>query len=280
MKTTLLRAPLALAALAALRCVSLDESAGGSPEPMTVTLAERNSERISGELWADAALVEFTSTPSAPRAGAVAIHVTSFAETPAPALDYELRYDYAAGRVTSDGHGDRLDRDGLAQLRAAADAVAAQLDTAAATSPLHAQMLAAAFVLLSESGGMPLTPLTFELDAPADGALDKSLEDDGVDCISRGETVLGSFDFGRTVVVDEPFVADSHSCNGRCGPSCTQLTAFEMWTLDCLEHDECCTAIGDRTTCFTPLGECGDEYVDAETDFLRGFDLFSRHCDG
>jgi len=280
MKTMLLRAPVALAALAALRCGAADQPSPGSAGPMTVTLAERNSERISGELWADAALVEFTSTPSAPLAGAVAIVVTSLADAPAPALDYELRYDYAAGHVTSDGHGSRLDRDALGQLRAAVDAVAAQLGGDVPALPLHAQMLFAAFVLLSESGGMPLTPLSFDLAAPAGGALDKSLENDGVDCISRGETVLGSFDFGRTVVVDEPFVVDSHSCNGRCGPSCTRLTAFEMWTLDCLEHDECCNAIGDDTTCFTPLGECGDEYVDAETDFLRGLDPFSGHCGG
>jgi hypothetical protein len=53
-----------------------------------------------------------------------------------------------------------------------------------------------------------------------------------------------------------------------------------MWTLDCLEHDSCCSAIGDGTTCWTPLGECGDEYVHAEADFLRGFDPFRSHCGG
>jgi len=280
MKTTLLRAPLALAALAALRCVSADEPPEGSAAAMTLSLGERSSERISGELWADAALVEFTSTPSAPLAGSVAIHVTSFADTPSAPLDYELRYDYGAGHVTSDGHAGRLDREALAELRSATSAVAAQLGADEPALSLHAQMLVAAFVLLSESGGMRLDPLTFDLEASGRGPLDKSLEDDGVDCISRGETVLGSFDFGASVAADEPFVVDSHSCNGRCGPSCTQLTAFEMWTLDCLEHDECCKAIGDDTTCFTPLGECGDEYVDAETDFLRGFDPFSRHCGG
>jgi hypothetical protein len=277
---TLLRAPLALAALAALRCVSAGESPDGSTEPMSLSLAERNSERISGELWTDAALVEFSSTPSAPLAGSVAIHVTSFADTPAPPLDYELRYDYAAGVVTSDGHSGRLDREALGRLQSAASAVAAQLGADDPALPLHGQMLFAAFVLLAESGGMPLDPLTFDLPLPEGDALEKSLENDGVGCISRGETILGSFDFGRTVVADEPFVVDSHSCNGLCGPSCTRLTAFEMWTLDCLEHDECCKAIGDNTTCFTPLGECGDEYVDAETDFLRGFDPFSRHCGG
>jgi hypothetical protein len=278
MKTTLLCAP--LAALAALRCVSADEFPDGDVAPTSVSIAERNSERISGELWANEALIQFSSSPSAPLAGAVAIHVTSFADTPPAPLDYELRYDYATGLVTSDGRGGRLDREALGRLRSAADAVAAQLDADELALPLHAQMLFAAFVLLSESGGMQLTPLTFDLGGPRAGALDKSLEDDDVDCISRGETLLGSFDFGGTVVIDEPFVADSHSCNGMCGPSCTRLTAFEMWTHDCLEHDECCTAIGDDTTCFTPLGECGDEYVDAETDFLRGFDPFSRHCGG
>jgi hypothetical protein len=276
MNETSLRAllPLALAALAALRCGSPE----GSPEPATVSFAEHDSERISGEVWAGATHVEFTSTPSAPFVGAVAIHVTSFAGAASAPLDFDLRYDYAAGEITSDGHGGRLDREALGALRGAADRVAVQLGTDG-PAPLHAQMLFAALVLISESGGMELTPLTFELDAPG-AARDKSLENDDVACISRGETYLVSFDFGSTVVADEPIVADSHSCNGLCGPSCTRLTAFEMWTLDCLEHDECCKAIGDDTTCFTPLGECGDEYLDAETDFLRGFDPLRRHCGG
>lgn len=52
-----------------------------------------------------------------------------------------------------------------------------------------------------------------------------------------------------------------------------------MWTLDCLEHDACCNVTSDDS-CWTPLGECGDEYDDAMGDFLRGFDPFRRHCGG
>jgi hypothetical protein len=53
-----------------------------------------------------------------------------------------------------------------------------------------------------------------------------------------------------------------------------------MWTLDCLEHDECCRDIGAEGACWAPLGECGDEYSLAEGDFLRGFAPLSRHCGG
>ncbi len=273
-KTAIVRTSLALVALAALRC--------GSEEPMTLLLGERTSERISGGLWTEETEVEFTSTPSAPLAGVATLHVASPDHEHPHALDFELRYDYAAGVVTSDGLGERLDRESHRTLRAATDLLARQLGPDDPTLPLHEQMLFAAFVVLSESGGMPLSPVTFEMgprDAPGDTE-DKSLGNDGVGCIQRGATYLASFDFGETVIVDTPITADSHSCNGMCGPSCTQLTTWRMWTLDCLEHDSCCNAIGDDTTCWTPLGECGDEYNDAVADFLRGFDPFRRHCGG
>jgi hypothetical protein len=131
-------------------------------------------------------------------------------------------------------------------------------------------------VLLADSGGMPLRRQVFEL-APSE--VDKSLGNDGVTCIERDSTYAVSFDAAGNSTVDAPVTADAEDCNGRCGPGCTALTPWSMWTLDCLEHDTCCGATGDAA-CWTPLGECGDEYVDAETDFLRGFDPFSPHCGG
>jgi hypothetical protein len=289
MKTGMRHASVLLGVLGLLRC--------GSGEPSPLQLGARDSENVTLALSVDDVQVELESTPSGPLAGVVSVHVASYAgEATAPlssyALNYELRYDYAAGVVTSDGHGGQLDRQSLRVLGDAADRLSHELGSDDPTLPLHEQMLFAALVLLSESGGMPLGPLTFEMnrgetsDGNSSGSkspssiTDKSLGDDGVSCLQRGSTYLVSFNFASTAVVDLPIVADSRSCNGMCGPSCTQLTPWRMWTLDCLEHDSCCSAIGDGTTCWTPLGECGDEYVVAETDFLRGFDPLRRHCGG
>jgi hypothetical protein len=275
MKPSLRHASVQLGALALLHC-------GGVSEPGPLQLAERTTERVTGELSTGEIQVELESTPSGPLAGVVSVHVVSSGDDAAEPLHYELRYDYAAGVVTGDGHGGRLDRQSLRVLGDAAARLAGELGPDDPTLPLHEQMLFAALVLLSESGGMPLGPLTFAVGGgdQADTVLDKSLGNDGISCLERGSTYLVSFDFASTAVVDRPIAADSRSCNGLCGPSCTELTPWRMWTLDCLEHDSCCNAIGDSTTCWTPLGECGDEYVDAEADFLRGFDPFQRHCGG
>ena len=129
----------------------------------------------------------------------------------------------------------------------------------------------------SANPGLPFKMvMTFELE-PTE--LEKSLGNNGVTCIKRRRTYAASFDYGSTVAIDIPITADASQCNGRCGPTCIQLTPWNMWTLDCLEHDSCCSATSSDS-CWTPLGECGDEYADAQTDFLRGFDPFRKHCKG
>jgi hypothetical protein len=110
--------------------------------------------------------------------------------------------------------------------------------------------------------------------------VDKSLGNDGVTCIERGSTYAVSFDEASGTTVDFPRTADVEECNGKCGPGCAPLTPWSMWTLDCLEHDACCSRTDESLVCWTPLGQCGDEYVHAETDFLRGFDPLSSHCGG
>jgi hypothetical protein len=149
--------------------------------------------------------------------------------------------------------------------------------------PLHEQMLFASLALLADSGGMALPAIEFSLGPRHAGArspsVEKSLGNDGVSCIERDATYAVSFDYGGTIVLDEPVTANSSQCNGQCGPECVQLTPWLMWTLDCLEHDTCCGATSNDP-CWRPLGECGDEYVDAELDFLRGFDPFNQHCGG
>jgi hypothetical protein len=233
-------------------------------------IEERTGARIAGRFaGAGGQTVEFSSARSAPLAGDVVITVGS--------LTYELRYDYGARQVVADGHGGALDRPTHALLRDVVSSVDSYLPFEQADElPLEEQMLYAALTLLQESGGMPLGQLVFELDAEQ---IDKSLGNDGVTCIEKGSTHAVSFDDSSGTTLDVPVTAGSAECNGQCGPTCTRLTPWVMWTLDCLEHDKCCDATGDPA-CWVPLGECGDEYADAEKDFLRGFDPLSRHCGG
>jgi hypothetical protein len=244
------------------------------------SVSERAAAQASLQLSTGALLVAIESTATGPLSGAVRVDIEPAGDGAQPALGYELLYDYAEGRVTGDGFGQQLDRQSLRALGDAAEQLAQELGTNDPSLPLHEQMAFAALVLLADSGGMPLARSTFALRDTREDVGDKSLQDDGVICLQQGSSYLVSFDFGSTAVVDTPITADSRSCNGLCGPSCTRLTPYAMWTLDCLEHDSCCSAIGDDVTCWTPLGECGDEYGHAEADFLRGFDPFRRHCGG
>lgn len=193
-------------------------------------------------------------------------------------LRFDASFDHEAGVVVLDGHDAALDRAAHGALGEAAEALANELD---ADAPIEQRALYAAIVAWHESGGVALPEQRFELrrQEPQVGSGEKSLLDDGVTCLARGETYAVSFDYGDSTVIDEPVVADGWECNGLCGPYCTELTPWRMWTLDCLEHDQCCRAT-DTPDCWAPLGECGDEYEAAIADFLRGFDPFADHCGG
>lgn len=59
---------------------------------------------------------------------------------------------------------------------------------------------------------------------------------------------------------------NSSGCAGECGPGCNGLN---IYTWDCLDHDYCCRFHGG---CWNPWdGECGDEYWEADDDFLWGW---------
>jgi hypothetical protein len=237
-----------------------------------LVVTEQTHQALRGSFQSNERVLEFSSIPAAALAGDVALHLDS--------LSYDLHYDYTAGEVVTDGHGEGLDFDSLGMLLDAVHAVTEHLGPDAARWSLHEQMLYAAVSGWQQSGGMPLRRTTYALAPEPAAEVDKSIGDDGVICIQNGLTYLTSFDYGDTTVIDEPVRAGDSDCNGMCGPSCTQLQPWRMWTLDCMEHDQCCREIGDSTTCWTPLGECGDEYEVAEADFLRGFDPFARHCGG
>jgi hypothetical protein len=245
----------------------------GSDESRTLFVEERTPERIAGRFLADDRVIEFSSTRREELSGDVEIDVG--------ALTYAVHYDYAAGEVVSDGQGGALDRATQRMLNDSIEVVTAYLGPDDPELLLHEQMLYAGLGMLIDSAGMPLERMTFalELSDTDPSESEKSLSNDGVGCIKRNLSYYASFDYGSSAVVDRVVTANRSKCNGRCGPGCTQLTPWNMWTLDCLEHDACCVETSDNN-CWTPLGQCGDEYVHAETDFLRGFDPFRKHCGG
>jgi hypothetical protein len=256
--------------------------AAGAVGSGTLLLSEQQDASISGHFASRGRELEFSARRTAPLAGVVQVRVG--------ALSYDVQYDYEQGVVRADGHGGALDRPALHALRAAIDSLRAQLAPGEPGSALHEQMLTASLSLLHDSGGMSLDSQTFDLgtaqrpvgaEMGAEQPLvEKSLDDDGVRCIQHGEWYPVSFDYGEALVLDADVQAGSKDCNGQCGPACAQLTPWRMWTLDCLEHDTCCAATDGDTECWTPLGECGDEYEAAMKDFLRGVDPLRKHCGG
>lgn len=231
-------------------------------------IEQRSLAHLTGQFLADERAIDFAATSSGPLSGDVRIGAGN--------LQYDLHYDYDRREVVADGHGGAIDRDAQLLLADALERLTERLGNDTPRLPLHEQMLYAGLAMLEESGGMPLARMSFPIDAPE---VNKSLGNDGVTCIERGVTYPGSFDYGGTLVADAAITAGASHCNGQCGPGCTRLTPWRMWTLDCLEHDACCGATSNDP-CWTPLGECGDEYADAQTDFLRGFDPFGAHCGG
>jgi hypothetical protein len=241
---------------------------GAAADERALLVDERTPQRFAGRFTSADRAVELSSTSAEPFAGNVAIDLGSLA--------YAVHYDYVARRVVTDGRGEAIDRESQRMLAEALEHVTAYFGANDPELPLHEQMLYASLAMLQESAGMPLGRTTFEIE-PSE--LEKSLGNDGVSCIKRAQTYAASYDYGDIVIVDHAITAGASECNGRCGPTCTQLTPWNMWTLDCLEHDACCGATSDDS-CWTPLGECGDEYGEAQTDFLRGFDPFRKHCGG
>jgi hypothetical protein len=263
-----------------LHCGSSGGDATGAGGSGTLLVSEHEAARISGHFASPGREIEFTAEGTTPLSGDVGVLMG--------ALSYDVHYDYEMALVRADGHGGAIDRPALRALGAAIESLSEYLGPSQPGSALHEQMLTASLALLRDSGGMPLERQTFDLGAPhpplhagtGPEVAEKSLEDDGIRCIQNGEWYPVSFDYGETAAVDADVKAGSKDCNGQCGPACAQLTPWRMWTLDCLEHDTCCATTDGDAECWTPLGECGDEYEAAMKDFLRGVDPLRKHCGG
>ncbi|HEX6076737.1 MAG TPA: hypothetical protein VFZ32_15915 [Micromonosporaceae bacterium] len=63
-------------------------------------------------------------------------------------------------------------------------------------------------------------------------------------------------------------IGQAANCRGRCGGGCCVPDGLGIYTYDCLDHDTCC---GYHGGCTNPWdSECGDEYWEADDDFLFG----------
>jgi hypothetical protein len=259
-----------VAAGAALSC--------GSEQPLALQAEGDGAPATSGSFVAADRILDYEARSSSSFVAEVQLQSGS--------LTFDALYDYPAGKVVTNGYGLALDRPTHHLLGRAIAALSRDGGSDAAGMTFSQQALYATLVTWQQSGGIPLGRKVYSLPG-ADAAaqpdpawiVPKSLEDDGIECVREGVSYLASFDFGDTIVIEQSVTAGERNCDGLCGPDCVRSTPFEMWTLDCLEHDACCGAT-DSPECWAPLGECGDEYEHAIADFLRGFDPFSRHCGG
>jgi hypothetical protein len=256
---------------------------GCGAEPPSAFAAQGDAASVaSGSYAAEGRVLEYEARSSSPFVAEVALQIGS--------LLFDARYDYPAREVVTDGHGLSLDRPAHQLLGQAISALSAEFGSNATGMTFPEQALYATLVTWQQSGGIPLGRRAYSLagtglaeaqaaQSNGERVISKSVEDDGIECVQEGTSYLASFDFGDTIVIDQSVTAGDRHCDGLCGPDCVRLTPFEMWTLDCLEHDACCGAT-DTPDCWVPLGECADEYEHAIADFLRGFDPLSRHCGG
>lgn len=135
----------------------------------------------------------------------------------------------------------------------------------------------------------PLTPLLGGLDTSlvdgqtdADGSTDSGgttlagacqrADDDGIRYWGCGAGQTTSLDHDAKhcfLTQTDRFVGPcTNKCKGRCGPGCGWGARDGVYSRDCGEHDQCCRIHGG---CANPWdSECGDEYFDADDDFMWG----------
>jgi hypothetical protein len=187
---------------------------------------------------------------------------------------FDLSLDAPAGRIVMDSHGTALDQRSHAMLQDVVQALDGYLGESAANAAFHERGLYAAVITWQASGGLvvahrvayvePLAADRWEnvgRQAPTRTA--RTLNDDGIQCVKKGSWYNVSYDDNDESNHTEVVQANSYNCNGRCGAGC----GGGQWTWDCLEHDECCRDNGGGTTCWNPVGQCGDEYSHAAPDY-------------
>lgn len=253
-----------------------------------LVLSQRDTAKIEGQYGVAGSLVTY----SAHRTGTdqATLHV----EVNGKSLD--MTVDFAARTGSWDGHGNILGTEGKMALVAMERALAGRL--APKRSPLgpHEALLYRAVMYWSEApAGLVLTSDKISsvhqqhgvkdprAAGPPSGSEEPCIDpvtgdvsilcqqsnEDGIWYIGCSGSWLACYDSAsRCFSCAYQTVGKARDCWGRCGGGCCVPDGLGIYTYDCHDHDTCCRLHGG---CANPWdSECGDEYWEADDDFLYG----------
>ncbi|MFY1672726.1 hypothetical protein ACN27G_22645 [Plantactinospora sp. WMMB334] len=264
-----------------------------SPGPNgDLTFEVRDTTAVQGKYGLAGSLVEYDARRTAADRATVTVKVNG--------VVLEATVDFAARTGSWQGHGKILGGEGKTALAGMEKALAGQLRPGKAVLGPHEALLHRAVNYWSEApAGYVLTGDSFS--KPAESDVPKPLTDEkGEPLAAAGEeeclnAMTGEQSAAACQQSNEDGIlytscsgshaechdANSHcfrcasanvgksvNCKGRCGGGCCVPDGLGIYTYDCLDHDQCC---GDHGGCLNPWdGECGDEYGEADDDFLLG----------
>jgi hypothetical protein len=271
-----------LATLAASLLLATSAGAQTADTRGELTLASRTERQISGRFDHEGRVVSFLGRTETPGHAMVRVEVD--------ALRLETWVDFEQQRARTDGHGGVVtlqDRQALAALyeRMRGGLVAAPGATASQKEPPHEALLLRRIAYWSEAPvgttlgarefGPPSARFAPQRPAPGGGGHTAAA---ALACQMPDENGIAYFNCNVSPQVEchdashcftcasRPAGRYAADCPGECGPGCNGLN---IYTWDCLDHDYCCRIHGG---CLNPWdSECGDEFFEADDDFLWGW---------
>lgn len=248
----------------------------GEPE-MLVQIDERSPVHVSGIAALGADVVRFEAVSNGTTTGHVILELDH------GSVAYGISVD--DNDYWSDGNGLTLQTDDVELMRRLTIALTDELNVATDEPAMVDVLLVSSTAYLSQAPvGFAIPSRSRPLTAPTgdvgDGAI-YSTVDDRIVCVKRDQWVQASWDWPDSRTDRTLKVNDGGSCLGKCGDC--GFGMGQSWTLDCLEHDAC---IQDAARKGLPvIGQspwdyyCGDEWLEAENDFLYGW-LWPYRCNG
>jgi hypothetical protein len=134
----------------------------GCGVPDQVFVQFQSQSHVSGGFYSQGQTVEFWAENPAPRVADVKLTTDS--------LRFDAHFDYAAGVVVLDGHGEALDQLSHALLQDAVEARALSIGADLADLPWEQKALYTALVSWEQSGGIPVDRLSITADRNLFGA--------------------------------------------------------------------------------------------------------------
>lgn len=260
--------------VAAAVCALLAAAAAQAAESHALNIASRTAKEMAGRFAHEGSVVSFISRLESPGRASVRVEVG--------ALTLEVWADFESEVARTDGH------DGVITLRnrQALAALFEQLQPVLGRGPAglaaHEGLLYRRIAYWSEApvgttfGVRQFGPPRHDF-GQGRGAVGR----DGaaaLACQRSDENGITYFNCNRSPQVEchdaghcftcasRPAGRNASDCPGECGPGCNGLNVY---TWDCLDHDYCCRFHGG---CLNPWdSECGDEYREADDDFLWGW---------